>query len=35
MFYNYDSFQMINDSAKIVYLKVDCLGRSWGTIVYA
>ena len=27
MFYNYDSFQMINGSAKIVYLKVDCLGR--------
>ena len=27
MFYNYDSFQMINDSAKIVYLKVDCPGR--------
>ncbi len=27
MFYNYDSFQMINDSAKIDILKVDCLGR--------
>ncbi len=27
MFYNYDSFQMINDSAKIVYLKVGYLGR--------
>lgn len=27
MFYNYDSFQMINDSAKIVYLKVDCLRK--------
>ena len=27
MFYNYDSFQMINDIAKIGYLKVDCLGR--------
>lgn len=27
MFYNYDSFQMINGSAKIVHLKVDYLGR--------
>ena len=27
MFYNYDSFQMINDNANIVHLKVDCLGR--------